>query len=113
VAAWQDEAHVRDNRRQYREKFERVMPILKGVLEFEAPDAAFYLWARVPGGDDAAFARGLYRDQHVTVLPGSYLAREAKGVNPGAGYVRIALVDSLAQCEEAARRIVDFVATRP
>jgi N-succinyldiaminopimelate aminotransferase len=112
VAAWQDEAHVRDNRRQYREKFERVMPILKGVLDFEAPDAAFYLWARVPDGDDAGFARGLYRDQHVTVLPGSYLAREAKGVNPGAGYVRIALVDGLAQCEEAARRIADFVGRR-
>jgi N-succinyldiaminopimelate aminotransferase len=112
VAAWQDEAHVRENRRQYREKFERIMPMLKGVLDFQAPDAAFYLWARVPGGDDAAFARDLFRDQHVTVLPGSYLAREAKGVNPGAGFVRIAMVDSLAQCEEAARRIVDFVSAR-
>jgi len=119
VAAWQDEEHVRENRRQYREKFEKVMPLLKDVLAFEAPDASFYLWARVPAmndtlglGDDVAFARDLFEAQHVTVLPGSYLAREAKGVNPGAGYVRIALVDSLAQCEEAARRIVDFVAAR-
>ncbi|MEW5892138.1 MAG: succinyldiaminopimelate transaminase [Pseudomonadota bacterium] len=112
AAAWADEAHVVDNRRQYRAKFEAVMPMLKGVLEFEAPDAAFYLWARVPGGDDTGFARELYRQQHVTVLPGSFLAREAKGFNPGRGYVRIALVDHLAQCQEAAQRIVDFVSSQ-
>ena len=82
------------------------------MLDFEAPDAAFYLWAKVPGNDDAAFARDLFRDKHVTVLPGSFLAREAKGVNPGAGYVRIALVDSLSQCEEAARRIAAFLGTQ-
>ncbi|TCS70549.1 succinyldiaminopimelate aminotransferase [Sulfuritortus calidifontis] len=111
-AAWADEAHVVDNRRQYREKFDAVMPMLKGVLEFEAPDAAFYLWARVPGGDDTGFARELYRQQHVTVLPGAYLAREARGVNPGRGFVRIALVDTLAQCQEAAQRIVDFVSSQ-
>jgi len=85
------------------------MPILKDVLQFDAPDAAFYLWARVPGNDDAAFARELYRTQHVTVLPGSYLARDAANVNPGQGFVRIALVDSLDACVEAARRIVSFV----
>jgi N-succinyldiaminopimelate aminotransferase len=107
--AWADEAHVVENRRQYREKFAAVMPILKDVLEFAAPDAAFYLWAKVPGGDDAAFARDLYGRQNVTVLPGSFLARDAGGVNPGAGYVRIALVDGLEACVEAARRIVDFV----
>lgn len=109
AAAWRDEEHVRDNRRQYREKFAAVMPLLKGVLEFDAPDAAFYLWAKVPGGDDAAFSRELYRQQHVTVLPGSYLAREAGSVNPGRGFVRIALVDGLQPCVEAAHRIVDFV----
>jgi N-succinyldiaminopimelate aminotransferase len=108
TAAWQDEAHVLDNRRQYREKFAAVMPVLKGALEFDAPDAAFYLWAQVPG-DDAEFARELYRDKHVTVLPGSYLAREAAGVNPGKGFIRIALVDNLEPCVEAAHRIKDFI----
>jgi len=109
VAAWNDEAHVAENRRQYAEKFAAVMPMLKGVLQFDAPDAAFYLWARVPGGDDAAFARELYEKQHVTVLPGSYLARDAANVNPGKGFVRIALVDSLQACVEAARRMASHV----
>jgi N-succinyldiaminopimelate aminotransferase len=109
VAAWNDEAHVADNRRQYAEKFAAVMPLLRDTLQFDAPDAAFYLWARVPGGDDTAFARDLYQRQHVTVLPGSYLARDAAGTNPGKGFVRIALVDSLAACVEAAGRIVRHV----
>jgi N-succinyldiaminopimelate aminotransferase len=109
VAAWNDEAHVIENRRQYAAKFAAVMPILKPVLEFDAPDAAFYLWAKVPGGDDAAFARRLYEQQHVTVLPGSYLARDAAGANPGKGFVRIALVDGEAACIEAAQRIVDYL----
>ena len=106
--AWADETHVVDNRRQYRDKFAAVLPLLSAVLDVEAPDAAFYLWARVTG-DDAEFARALYRDKHVTVLPGSYLAREAGGINPGHGFIRIALVDSLDACVEAARRIADFV----
>lgn len=105
IAAWNDEAHVIENRRQYAEKFAAVMPLLRDVLAFDAPDAAFYLWARVPGGDDTAFARGLYEKQHVSVLPGSYLARDAATVNPGKGYIRIALVDSLDACVEAAHRI--------
>ena len=109
VAAWNDEDHVAENRRQYAEKFAAVMPILKDALSFDAPDAAFYLWARVPGGDDTVFARELFRTEHVTVLPGSYLARDVAGVNPGKGFVRIALVDSLDACVEAARRIVRFV----
>jgi N-succinyldiaminopimelate aminotransferase len=112
VAAWKDEGHVAENRRQYREKFAAVMPILRGVLAFEAPDAAFYLWARVPGDDDTRFARDLYEQQHVTVLPGSFLAREAKGTNPGKGFVRIALVDGLEPCVEAAQRIVNFCGGR-
>ncbi len=112
-AAWRDEGHVHENRRLYREKFAAVMPILHGTLEFDAPDAAFYLWAKVPGADDMAFARDLYRDKHVTVLPGSYLARAANGVNPGQGFIRIALVDGLEPCIEAARRIVDFVKEQP
>ncbi len=107
AAAWRDEGHVHENRRAYRDKFAAVMPILGEALEFEAPEAAFYLWAKVPG-DDTEFARELYRQQHVTVLPGGYLAREAGGVNPGRGYVRIALVDGMEACQEAARRMVEF-----
>ncbi len=108
AAAWADEAHVVENRRLYAEKFAAVQPVLNGVMDAPMPDAAFYLWAGVPGGDDLAFARELYARKHVTVLPGSFLAREAKGLNPGKGMVRIALVDTLDQCREAARRIVEF-----
>ena len=79
------------------------------MLTFTAPDASFYLWAKVPGDDDAGFVRELYRQQNVTLLPGSYLAREAGGVNPGAGFVRIALVEPLDACVEAAQRISRFV----
>jgi N-succinyldiaminopimelate aminotransferase len=109
AAAWDEESHVVENRRQYAAKFASVQPELAKVMEAPMPDAAFYLWAKVPGDDDAAFARELYRSMHVTVLPGSFLAREAKGINPGKGFVRIALVDGLAQCEEAAGRIVQFM----
>lgn len=105
VAAWNDEAHVIENRRLYAEKFAAVQPLLAQVMQAPMPDAAFYLWAQVPGGDDTAFARDLYRDYHVTVLPGSYLARDFAGVNPGKGFIRIALVASLAECVDAAQRI--------
>jgi N-succinyldiaminopimelate aminotransferase len=108
IAAWGDEAHVRDNRTQYREKFDAVLPLLAPVLETSRPDASFYLWARVPGGDDESFTRELFATKHVSVLPGRYLAREAHGSNPGAGYVRIALVPSKADCVEGARRIVEL-----
>lgn len=106
--AWDDEAHVVENRRQYAAKFAAVQPMLATALDAPMPDAAFYLWARVPDGDDQTFARALYAQKNVTVLPGSFLAREAKGMNPGAGFVRIALVDDLPRCVEAAQRIVDF-----
>ena len=112
VAAWNDEAHVEDNRQQYRAKFAAVTPLLKPVLDVDLPDAAFYLWARAPISD-SEFARELYRQQHVTVLPGSFLAREAHGVNPGQNYVRIALVAPLDECIEAAQRIVEFCKTLP
>jgi N-succinyldiaminopimelate aminotransferase len=108
IAAWSDETHVRDNRARYRETFAAVVPMLEPVLQARCPDAGFYLWARVPGGDDEAFARRLFAAAHVTVLPGRYLAREAHGVNPGSGYVRMALVPDMADCVEAARRIVEF-----
>ena len=107
IAAWNDEVHVLDNRRLYREKFERVIPMLSPWLGIRKPDAGFYLWARTPGAD-TDFARGLQAEYNVTVLPGSYLAREADGINPGAGFVRIALVAEPAECIEAAERIVAF-----
>jgi N-succinyldiaminopimelate aminotransferase len=108
AAAWRDEAHVRDNRTKYREKFAAVTPMLAPLMATSAPDAGFYLWARVPGGDDEQFARGLFAATNVTVLPGQYLGRTAHGENPGRGYVRIALVPALDDCLEAARRIVNF-----
>jgi N-succinyldiaminopimelate aminotransferase len=120
VAAWDDEAHVEDNRRLYREKFERITPLLAEVMDVALPDAGFYLWAQVPAssqalaaqaglGSDEWFARELLAQYNVTVLPGSYLAREAQGVNPGAGRVRLALVAGLGECQEAAQRICAFV----
>jgi len=108
VAAWNDEAHVRENRRLYVDKFAAVMPILQEVLDVRLPDAAFYIWAPVPKLPDAEFARRLYAEQGVTVLPGSYLARGEGSENPGTGYVRMALVAEPAPCIEAARRIVAF-----
>ncbi|MBX3587467.1 MAG: succinyldiaminopimelate transaminase [Ramlibacter sp.] len=112
IAAWGDEAHVVDNRDQYRTKFAQVTPVLAGALDVALPDAGFYLWAGIGGGDDAAFARDLLAQYNVTVLPGSYLAREASGVNPGAGRIRMALVAETAECLEAAQRIVQFVQSR-
>jgi N-succinyldiaminopimelate aminotransferase len=133
IAAWHDEAHVRENRAKYKEKFAAVVPLLSTVMEVRTPDAGFYLWPRVPpstwsldgrsddngsgqasrsgaaaAGDDAAFARALFAATHVTVLPGQFLGREAHGGNPGRGFVRIALVPELDDCVEAARRIVEF-----
>lgn len=110
AAAWQDEAHVIENRAQYSAKFDAVTDKLASVLQVSRPDAAFYLWAKIPArfSDDQVFAQQLFAQEHVTVLPGSYLAREAHGVNPGHNYVRIALVAPLAECIEAADRIVRF-----
>jgi len=108
LEAWKDEAHVLENRVHYRQKFAAVGEILAGVLEFEAPPASFYLWPRTPI-DDASFARGLYAEQNVTVLPGSYLSRDAHGVNPGADHIRVALVAPLDECVAAAQRIREYV----
>ena len=110
VAAWNDEYHVRENRRKYAEKFARVTPIVQTAVEVEHPDAGFYLWVRTPI-EDTEFARRLYAEQHLTVLPGSFLARDSGGINPGAGYVRMALVADIGECLEAARRIVEFAKT--
>ena len=112
IAAWGDEAHVVENRAMYRAKFAEVTPILAHVLEAQLPDAGFYLWAGIGGnGDDARFARDLLAQYNVTVLPGSYLARQAAGSNPGAGRIRMALVAETAECAQAAQRIVQFVQT--
>jgi N-succinyldiaminopimelate aminotransferase len=107
IAAWSDEAHVRDNRRMYAEKFHEVTPLIARHLDCRVPDAGFYLWARTPVAD-TVFARELMQRKHVAVLPGSYLAREAGGVNPGANFIRIALVAAHDDCLEAAHRISDF-----
>ena len=113
IAAWSDEHHVVENRALYRAKFERVTPILAQVMDVALPDAGFYLWAKVPehvrGGSDEAFTRELLAQYNVAVLPGSYLAREAGGVNPGAGRVRMALVAGVDECVEAAQRIQAFI----
>ena len=111
VAAWNDEAHVAENRRLYAEKFSRVLEVLEPVLPIAMPDAGFYLWARTPVAD-TAFAQTLYRDYNVTVLPGSYLARIAQDVNPGENFVRLALVAGTEEAVEAARRIAEFVSTQ-
>ncbi len=123
IAAWDDEAHVVANREQYRQKFAAVTPLLEAVMDVRLPDAGFYLWAAVPKqndnssgvGDDVAFARDLLAQYNVTVLPGSYVAREGQGLgeanqaNPGAGRIRMALVAETAECVEAAQRIVAFI----
>ena len=108
IAAWNDEAHVIENRAQYRAKFDAVLPILQPVLDVERPDASFYLWAGTPGPDDK-FVKELLTHTNVTLLPGSYVGRIVNGVNPGLNRVRIALVAPLADCVEGAHRIADFV----
>ena len=116
IAAWSDEQHVVENRALYRQKFAQVTPLLESVMDVHLPDAGFYLWAGVPahlGLSDTDFARALLAQYNVTVLPGSYLARDAQGGNPGAGRVRMALVAETAECVEAARRIVQFIQSQP
>ncbi len=107
IAAWGDETHVAENRRLYAEKFARVVGMLKPVLPVSMPDAGFYLWLRTPV-PDTDFAQRLHRDYNVSVLPGSFLAREARGVNPGANFIRIALVAGIEETLEAAQRIAEF-----
>ena len=109
IAAWNDETHVRENRRLYAAKFDAALALVKPPLAAYRPDGGFYLWMRTPA-DDAGFARGLLRDYNVRVLPGSFLAREAHGENPGKDHVRIALVAPLAECVEALGRISECAA---
>ena len=107
IAAWNDEEHVRENRRLYAEKYEQVLPLVGSPLETEMPEGGFYLWIRTPI-DDCEFARRLHHEYNVLVLPGSYLARETGGGNPGSNHVRVALVAPLEECIEAAQRMMRF-----
>ncbi|MBN2885197.1 MAG: aminotransferase class I/II-fold pyridoxal phosphate-dependent enzyme, partial [Chromatiaceae bacterium] len=104
LAAWRDEAHVRDNRALYRAKFSAVLDILSPVLEVEAPSAGFYLWPKTPI-EDTELARRLYAEENLSVLPGRYLSRTVEGLDPGVYRLRLALVASLDECTEAAWRI--------
>jgi N-succinyldiaminopimelate aminotransferase len=111
IAAWNDEHHVQQNREKYIQKFKQVTPMLAEVLDVALPDAGFYLWAKVDklaNITDAEYAKRLYAEYNVTVLPGSYVARDAHGLNPGANRIRMALVAEVDECLEAAQRIVDF-----
>jgi N-succinyldiaminopimelate aminotransferase len=111
IVAWNDETHVTENRTQYKRKFEQVTPLLAEVLDVALPDAGFSLWAMVDklaNITDAEYAKRLYAEYNVTVLPGSYVARDAHGLNPGANRIRMALVAEVDECLEAAKRIVDF-----
>jgi N-succinyldiaminopimelate aminotransferase len=110
IVAWDDETHVAENRALYRAKFDAVLEILGPAMGASQPDAGFYLWPRVPISDED-FARGLFERENVTVLPGSYLSRESQGINPGAQYVRMALVAPLDECIDAAQRIKRFMET--
>jgi N-succinyldiaminopimelate aminotransferase len=108
ISAWNDEAHVAHNRELYREKFEAVLEILSPVMKVSMPEAGFYLWAETPVAD-TEFARQLFEQQNVTVLPGSYLGRDTAEGNPGANRVRMALVAPLEECIEAANRIRSLI----
>ncbi|HVF16745.1 MAG TPA: succinyldiaminopimelate transaminase [Steroidobacteraceae bacterium] len=110
IAAWDDDAHVVENRKLYREKFAKVLPILSDVIEVEMPEASFYLWPKV--GDDERFTRELFERQHVTTLPGSYIARQGADGNPGRGHVRISLVPTVQECVEAAERIRTYLQSK-
>ena len=108
LTAWQDEAHVADNRAQYQAKFDAVLKILSPIMDVQRPDAGFYLWPVTPIDDDV-FTQRLLAEQNVAVVPGRYLSRDIDGYNPGAGRIRMALVAPLADCIEAAERIRDFI----
>jgi N-succinyldiaminopimelate aminotransferase len=111
VAAWEDEQHVLQNRQLYKQKFDEVIGILSPVLPVSQPDASFYLWPEVPWGDET-YARELFEEQNIKVLPGSYLSRQTNGINPGANRIRMALVATPQECAEAAQRIRSYIEKR-
>lgn len=108
AAAWQDEAHVFENRALYRQKFNEFKSIMEPVYSLTMPDAGFYFWMHVHIDDDV-FARRLYEEKNVTVLPGRFLGRDINGCNPGASHIRLALVAPPDECAEAAHRLRDFM----
>jgi N-succinyldiaminopimelate aminotransferase len=108
IAAWNDDGHAAANRVLYREKYARVLPVLAPVLDVVEPDGAFYLWPDVQC-DDETFTRDLYATQNLTILPGSYLARDTRAGNPGRQRVRISLVATVEECVIAAQRIRTFL----
>jgi len=107
VAAWNDETHVVENRRIYAAKFKAVRPLIQPPLVTTVPEAGFYFWVRTPI-EDTRFARDFLEAYNVTVLPGSFLAREAQGSNPGRNHIRLALVAPIDECVEAAQRLGRF-----
>lgn len=108
AVAWQDDAHVAVNRALYQEKFARVLPVLQPVLNVVQPDGGFYLWPDI-AGDDVGFTQKLHATQNLTILPGSFMAREHGGLNPGRGRVRISLVAGVDECVAGAERIRAFI----
>jgi N-succinyldiaminopimelate aminotransferase len=107
LLAWNDEAHVVENRKLYQAKFAAMLPILQPVMKVSTPAAGFYLWPQV--GDDERFTRELYEQQSVMVLPGSYLSRDTAAGDPGKGYVRLSLTASVEECQHAAQRIRNYI----
>ena len=112
ISAWADENHVIENRKLYRQKFDQVLDLLSDTLAPQKPQAGFYLWAQTPVSD-TEFARRLFAEQNVTVLPGQYLSRNTGASNPGENRVRMALVETLDQCIEASHRINNLFKTLP
>lgn len=110
MLAWQDEAHVQQNRQLYREKYEAFVGVLTSVCDITQPPASFYIWLKTPI-PDTEFAQRLFAQENMTVLPGSYLSREFAGLNPGQHHVRIALVAALEDCIMAAARLKNFFNT--
>ncbi|MBV8030477.1 MAG: succinyldiaminopimelate transaminase [Betaproteobacteria bacterium] len=107
IAAWSDEKHVEENRRLYAAKYQAVLPLIQAPLQADMPDGGFYLWMGTPI-DDREFCKRLYDEKRVLVLPGSFLARESQGRNPGQKRVRVALVPASETCVEAARRMMEL-----
>ncbi len=109
IACWKDEQHVQQNRDIYRQKYKAFIDILSPVIDIKAPPGSFYIWLKLPCGDDEKFTKRLFEEQHISVLPGSYLSRKTGQANPGHGYARIALVAPLEECIEAAQRIRTYL----